>query len=342
MGKVIMSGIVPQLTKPSAGILASDLAVGSTVKLMENGSAVEYLVVNQGIPGNSSLYDSSCNGVWLLRKNLHSERVWNASGNLSTYANSDINTWLNGEFFNSLGSVEQAAIKQAKIPYCLGGGSTTINSGANGLPVKAFLLGGYEVGWTTATASYFPIDGACLSYFNGTSATDTKRIANLNGSAGPWWIRSPNTSRSNVVRCVLVSGGYNMGYSPKSSYGIRPAVIIPFDATFDPGTMLLTGRPSGNNSITVAVSDSAGYLNVIIGTSGVLTVGGHTITAANTELSGMNATIEITYRLTASLSKARTMKVNGTAIGTAGTAGDTLTTTIAVQNGDTITIEFTS
>lgn len=46
MGKVIMSGIVPLLTKPSTGILASDLAVGSTVKLMEGGTAVDYLVVN--------------------------------------------------------------------------------------------------------------------------------------------------------------------------------------------------------------------------------------------------------------------------------------------------------
>lgn len=50
-------------TPPSAGILASDLAVGDIVKLTENGTPVEYIVVNQGIPGNSSLYDSSCDGT---------------------------------------------------------------------------------------------------------------------------------------------------------------------------------------------------------------------------------------------------------------------------------------
>lgn len=49
-------------TTPSATILASDLAVGDIVKLTENGTPVEYIVVNQGIPENSSLYDSSCNG----------------------------------------------------------------------------------------------------------------------------------------------------------------------------------------------------------------------------------------------------------------------------------------
>lgn len=66
-------------TPPSTGILASDLAVGDIVKLTENGTPVEYIVVNQGIPENSSLYDSSCNGTWLLRKDLYSERQWNTS-----------------------------------------------------------------------------------------------------------------------------------------------------------------------------------------------------------------------------------------------------------------------
>lgn len=91
MGKVIMSGIVPLLKAPVTGVLASSLAVGSTVKLMEGGTAVEYLVVNQGIPSNSNLYDASCDGTWLLRKDIHSERQWNSS-NVNDYANSTINT----------------------------------------------------------------------------------------------------------------------------------------------------------------------------------------------------------------------------------------------------------
>lgn len=98
----------------------------------------------------------------------------------------------------------------------------------------------------------------------------------------------------------------------------------------------------GRYNIIVSASDSAGYLNAVIVTSGVLTVGGNIITGANTELENVGSPLTITYKLTASLSKARTMKVNGTAIGTAGTAGDFLTTTITVQNGDTVTIEFTS
>lgn len=241
MGKVIMSGIVPLLTKPSTGILASSLAVGSVVKLRENGTAVEYLVVNQGKPSGSSLYDDSCDGTWLLRKDCHSKRVWN-SNNLSEYADSTINTWLNGDFFNSFGNAEQVAIKRVKIPYCVGGGSSTENSGANGLSAKVFLLSGYEVGWTSSDNQYFPQDGAKLSYFEsgtGTSANN-KRVANYNGSAAYWWLRSPDTSSTNYA-CLVRSVGDCSSRHASYSYGIRPALVLPSNALFDKTTMLLKG-----------------------------------------------------------------------------------------------------
>ena len=163
MGRVIMSGIVPTLKALVTGVLASSLAVGSTVKLMEGGTAVEYLVVNQGIPSNSSLYDANCDGTWLLRKDIHSNRQWHTS-NINKYETSAINTWLNGDFFNSLGSIEQATVKQVKIPYRHGSGAGGFDqSGAYGLSRKVFLLSGYEVGWTTNYNQYFPQDGARLS-----------------------------------------------------------------------------------------------------------------------------------------------------------------------------------
>lgn len=241
MGKVIMSGIVPPLTAPVTGVLASSLAVGSTVKLMESGSAVEYLVVNQGIPSNSNLYDSSCDGTWLLRKDIHSNRQW-AYSNDNVYTRSAINTWLNGTFFNTLGSAEQAAVKQVKIPYCTGGGDTTINSGANGLSVKVFLLGCYEVGWTTSDYSLFNVDGAKLEYFiSGTgTAADNKRIAKLNGRDQQWMTRTPVGDSNGAEFVVTSSGRYDTGLS-KTSDGVRPALVLPSTALFDEATMLLKG-----------------------------------------------------------------------------------------------------
>ena len=227
---------------PSTGILAGSLAVGSTVKLMEGGTAVEYLVVNQGIPSNSSLYDASCDGTWLLRKDIHSNRQWHTS-DVNKYESSAINTWLNGDFFNSLGSVEQAAIKQVKIPYRKNGGSGgTDQSGANGLPCKVFLLGGYEVGWTTSDNGYFPVDGAKLAYFeSGTgSSANNKRIAYQNNMARDWWTRSPRTADSKYVSIVSESGSYNYNLASSLDY-IRPALVIPKTALFDETTLQLKG-----------------------------------------------------------------------------------------------------
>lgn len=229
-------------TAPVTVVLASSLAVGSTVKLMEGGTAVEYLVVNQGIPENSSLYDASCDGTWLLRKDIHSSRVWNTN-NVSTYANSDIDTWLNGDFFNNFGEIEKKVIKQVKIPYCVGGGNNTINSVDNGLRRKIILLGDYEIGFTASITKYFPIDGAKLSYFESgiITSANNKRIAYLNGSAAIWVLRSPFTVSTSGV-CVVTAAGDSSSYvHAGSSHGIRPALVLPSNALFDETTMLLKG-----------------------------------------------------------------------------------------------------
>ena len=57
-----------------ANVLLSTKAVGSTVKLTVNGKAREFIVVHQGKP--SSVYDESCNGTWLLMKDIYENRVW--------------------------------------------------------------------------------------------------------------------------------------------------------------------------------------------------------------------------------------------------------------------------
>lgn len=239
-----------------ANVLLSTKAVGSTVKLKVNGTAKEFIVVHQGKP--SSLYDDSCNGTWLLMKDIYENRVWQ-SGNINKYESSDIHTYLNNTFLNLFESNIRDAIKQVKIPYRKNGGSGgTDQSGANGLSAKIFLLSGYEVGWTTSDYSYFPVDGAKLSYFEsgtGTSANN-KRIANLNGSAAYWWLRSPYTSNTYYVWLVLSSGGYNDN-GASVSYGIRPALILP-------STLLVSddGTVSTNTPPTITSTSGASGVNL--------------------------------------------------------------------------------
>ena len=206
----------------------SALPVGSSVYCNVNNVKTEFIVVNQGKP--SDMYDDSCNGTWLLMKDIYEKRVWD-SESINKYESSDINTYLNSTFLNLFDSNIKDVIKQVKIPYRKNGGSGgTDQSGANGLSAKIFLLSGYEVGWTTSDSQYFPQDGAKLSYFasgTGTSANN-KRIAKLNGSAAIWWLRSQNTDDTGNVWYVSSDGDY---VSSLTSYslGIRPAFILPSD-----------------------------------------------------------------------------------------------------------------
>ena len=43
-----------------SGTNAGDIDVGAEAILNESGQPVNYLIVNQGIPENSPLYDTSC------------------------------------------------------------------------------------------------------------------------------------------------------------------------------------------------------------------------------------------------------------------------------------------
>ena len=235
-------------TAPSAGILASTLAVGSSVYLMENGVAAEYLVVNQGKPSGSSLYDASCDGLWLLRKDIKENGIWHST-NKNNYAGSTIHNYLNGTFFDSLGGVEQSSIKQVKIPYRGGSGTgTTITSGANGLSTKVFLLSSTEIGFTGILNN----EGAVLSYFLGCSNTgsDGKRVAYLNTTATAWWLRTPGKTGVEYAILVWTDGDYTNTFCSGSTsgsggntyyYGIRPALILPSNAMFDADTLILKG-----------------------------------------------------------------------------------------------------
>lgn len=237
MGKCMFLRKGETHTAPLSGILASDIAVGSTVKLMENGTAVDYLVVNQGIPSGSSLYDASCDGTWLLRKDIYEKRQWHSS-NSNFYSSSTIHNYLNSTFFNLFGEVEQTAIKQVKIPYGTGNATTNVNAGSSGLSTKIFLPGGYEIGKTKSDSRSFPIDGACLSYFNG--ASNSTRIAYLNGTADYWWLRSPRGDDIYSAWRVINSGATG-GNGCSGSCGIRPALILPSAALFDKTTLILKG-----------------------------------------------------------------------------------------------------
>ena len=230
-----------------ANVKLGTKAVGSIVKIKVNGASKDFIVVQQGNP-NTSTYDSSCAGTWLLMKDIYTTSTF---GNNNSYKDSGIHTYLNGTFYNLIDSNIRAAIKQVKIPYQNGTGSGgSLATGSNGLSTKVFLLSGYEVGWTTSDNSYFPRDGAKLDYFGSGSGGNSKRVAYNGSSAAIWWLRSPNTDNNANVWIVYTDGSYYYNWYG-NSYGVRPAFILPSTLVVsDDGTVSVNTAPAINASST--------------------------------------------------------------------------------------------
>ena len=230
-----------------ANVKLGTKAVGSIVKIKVNGASKDFIVVQQGNP-NTSTYDSSCNGTWLLMKDIYTTSTFD---NNNSYKDSNIHTYLNGTFYNLIDSNIRAAIKQVKIPYQNGTGSGgSLATGSNGLSTKVFLLSGYEVGWTTSDNGYFPKDGVRLAYFGNSSGGNSKRVAYNGSSAAIWWLRSPYTGNNNGVWVVNTDGSY-YNYWYNYSYGVRPAFILPSTLVVsDDGTVSVNTAPAINASST--------------------------------------------------------------------------------------------
>lgn len=200
--------------QPSQIVMIPELRFVNGVKNYVN---VEYIVIHQGLP--SSIYDESCNGTWLLRREILANQHFNSSDN-NMYENCELQ-----DIFDVLDEGVKSAIKTVKIPYCTHNG---ILSGANGLVTKTFILSAREIGFTTNS----PNDGAKLDFFDG---TDNGRIALYDGTVKGYWTRSAPTDGSNKVICTDIVGAYTLN-SPTAIAGYRPAFILNSDTLFDPKT----------------------------------------------------------------------------------------------------------
>ena len=269
-----------------ANVKLGTKAVGSIVKIKVNGASKDFIVVQQGNP-NTSTYDSSCNGTWLLMKDIYTTSTF---GNNNSYKDSSIHTYLNGTFYNLIDSNIRAAIKQVKIPYQNGTGSGgSLATGSNGLSCKVFLLSGTEVGFSGA--SYMNTEGAKLSYFDSAS----KRVAYNGSSAAIWWLRSPRTGNYYNVWYVNTDGSDSYWYS--DSCGVRPTFILP-------STLVVSddGTVSVNTAPTVSTDGAA------LGRKNAAFAWKYTVRDADGD------TLTVTEKLDGKTTKTRTGVASGTAL----------------------------
>ena len=268
-----------------ANVKLSTKAVGSIVKIKVNGAAKDFIIVHQGLP--SSAYDASCNGVWVVMKDIYTTMKWDGSNN--DYLNSDMTAYLNGTFISLIDADIRNAIKQVKIPYT-NYSNNNVMSGSNGLSCKVFLLSGTEVGFSGV--SYMNTEGAKLSYFNSAS----KRIAYNGSSAAEWWLRSPYTSSSSHVWLVK-SDGSDDYWNYYNTYGVRPAFVLPSELVVsDDGTVSTNTAPAINASSTNLGEKNAPF-NF-----------GYTVTDADGD------TLTVTEKLDGKTTATRTGVASGTAL----------------------------
>lgn len=267
-----------------ANVKLGTKAVGSIVKIKVNGASKDFIVVQQGLP--SSAYDASCNGVWVVMKDIYTTMKWDGSNN--DYLNSDMTAYLNGTFISLIDADIRNAIKQVKIPYT-NYSNNNVMSGSNGLSCKVFLLSGTEVGFSGV--SYMNTEGAKLSYFDSAS----KRVA-YNGSAAIWWLRSPLTNNYGLVWHVLTDGSSG-GYWYGNSYGVRPAFILP-------STLVVSddGTVSVNTAPTVSTDGAA------LGRKNAAFAWKYTVRDADGDL------MTVTEKLDGKTTKTRTGVASGTAL----------------------------
>ena len=277
-----------------ANVKLGTKAVGSIVKIKVNGASKDFIVVQQGNP-NTGTYDASCDGTWLLMKDIYTTSTFSSNNN--SYKDSSIHSYLNSTFFNLIDGDIRNAIKQVKIPYQNGTGSGgSLATGSNGLSTKVFLLSGYEVGWTTSDNGYFPKDGVRLAYFGNSSGGNSKRIAYNGSSAAVWWLRSPYASGSNYVWYVN-TGGSNSNYWYFNSCGVRPAFILP-------STLVVSddGTVSVNTAPTVSTDGAA------LGQKNAAFAWKYTVRDADGD------TLTVTEKLDGKTTKTRTGVASGTAL----------------------------
>ena len=214
-----------------------DERLGYTVQIKENEKYAPYLVLTNNYNDNGD--------VLLLRQYLLDELVAykspNDKGNYdidtiaSYYETSDIDSFLNGEFYERLPSEVQNIIVESTIEITakesIGrGGKEIVN-----IARKIFLLSYTEL--NAANSGYrirtFLTEGKPLEYFIERSS----RVAyHSNGETSHWWLRTVSTATYSFASVVMDEGSivsaptYSLGSGINGHISaVRPAFCLPQD-----------------------------------------------------------------------------------------------------------------
>lgn len=193
----------------------SILAPGSIVKIIENGTPVNFLVLCHDYPESGR--------TLLLRKDLYNQQPWNTSG-VNTYSGSSVDTWLSNTYLNMLAENVRTQIAPVSIEYTPGGGNNTVSN----LSRQVFLLSYTEVCFSGSPRAN--VEGEAIPYLN----SNETRLALLGGVGTRWMLRTPTTDGTTLAWGVHSDGSFNSGYNEVTlAVGVRPAFTVPSNTAVD-------------------------------------------------------------------------------------------------------------
>ena len=181
--------------------------------------------------------------IKIIRNESIGSKAWD-SNNVNEWSTASLQTYLNGDYYNSLSEEAKAMLGDTK--YYLGGSSSY--QGHSGPTYYAFERGttvysGRSTNWIGKIGLMYPSDYS-YTYANGvdnkcytdTYNCDTSTPSNgwLYNSATEWLI-SPGSGSSNLAFRVG-SAGYVLGILVTTSYGARPSTYLISDIQLDKGT----------------------------------------------------------------------------------------------------------
>ena len=193
--------------------------LGYTVYISENEQYNSYLVLTSDYYGN----------VLLLRKHLLDEAMpYNGQTSVpSYYENSEIDRFLNNEFFHTLSNAVGDKIVESTVMItdvesigCVGTDTLSIQR-------KIFLLSYTETAQEKSLVN--AIEGTAIKYFS--DDIDAFISTTSSGEYDSWWLRTPNTAYFNTVYGISPDGYVGVcsvgGTEGAYCNGVRPAFCLP-------------------------------------------------------------------------------------------------------------------
>ena len=192
---------------PMAGTPLAELAEGTLIKILENGSPVEFYLAKHS-------YEPSLNGEGrelVVRKDFYGSIQWN-SMNDNDWGTCSLLSWLNNSYKNLFSASVQSLMN-----------TFFYVSYPNTRQDSVIILSGTELG--AVNTLHLPQEGTVIPI------SQTLRIGNQ-------WTRSRQTTSDDRV-FYIQSNGYVNNFSPTNSFPILPAFTLPASATVDENLNLM-------------------------------------------------------------------------------------------------------